>query len=377
LEGHDGEMLSANSSAVWTRHFSARPRGLFRDEVETDPAYETERAELVKLFEDSQSEVLMPLVFEQQLLGLVSLGKKKSGRGYGADDFSVLTILADQLALAFKNGALFEESEKAKEEYRDLYGRSEALNRRLVEMDRLKRQFVANVSHELRTPIAAISGYAEVLLGPMNPAEVNKILERLVTNSRELSGLVEGLLDFSRIEAGTMDAAHEVVSLRHLLDSIETIALRLIRNRPIRFRKFTEPAVDVIYTDPRKLQQILMHLLTNAVKFTDQGEIAVEVRTHPWGDQSGVEISVSDTGIGIGEEDRDIIFEEFRQLDGSSTRRYGGTGLGLNLCRKLAEGLGGKIKVESSIGQGSTFSVILPPERREASYLAELQVVEI
>lgn len=133
--------------------------------------------------------------------------------------------------------------------------------------------------------------------------------------------------------------------------------------------------MDVIYTDPKRLQQILMHLLTNAVKFTDQGEIAVEVRTHPWGDQSGVEISVSDTGIGIGEENRDIIFEEFRQLDGSSTRRYGGTGLGLNLCRKLAEGLGGKIKVESSVGQGSTFSLILPPEKREASYPAELQVV--
>jgi signal transduction histidine kinase len=377
LEGHDRETLPANSSAVWTRHFSARPRGLFRDEVETDPAYETERVELVKLFDDLQSEVLMPLVFEQQLLGLVSLGKKKSGRGYGADDFSILTLLADQLALAFKNGALFEESEKAKEEYRDLYGRSEALNRRLVEMDRLKRQFVANVSHELRTPIAAISGYAEVLMGPMNPAEMHKILERLVTNSRELSGLVEGLLDFSRIEAGTMDAAHDVVNLRHLLDLVETIALRLIRNRPIQFRKFTEPAVDVIYTDPKKLQQILMHLLTNAVKFTDRGEIAVEVRTHPWGDRSGIEISVSDTGIGIGEKDRDIIFEEFRQLDGSSTRRYGGTGLGLNLCRKLAEGLGGKIKVESSIGQGSTFRLILPPEKREAPSTAELRAVEI
>lgn len=368
------QMLPARSSAVWTRLFSARPRGLFRDEVETAPAYETDRPELVRLFDDFKSEVLMPLVFEQQLLGLVSLGRKKSGRGYGADDFSILTLLADQLALAFKNGALFEESEKAKEEYRDLYGRSEALNRRLVEMDRLKRQFVANVSHELRTPIAAISGYAEVLMGPMNPAEMHPILDRLVTNSRELSGLVEGLLDFSRIEAGTMDAAHDVVNLRHLLDSIETIALRLIRNRPIRFRKFAEPAVDVIYTDPKKLQQILMHLLTNAVKFTDRGEIAVEARTHASGDRSGVEISVSDTGIGIGEEDRDIIFEEFRQLDGSSTRRYGGTGLGLNLCRKLAEGLGGKIKLESSIGQGSTFSVILPAEKRAPNKPAELQV---
>jgi signal transduction histidine kinase len=343
--------------------------------VESDPAYEAQRAELVKLFDDLQSEVLMPLVFEQQLLGLVALGKKKSGRGYGADDFGVLTPLADQLALALQNGALFEESEKAKEEYRDLYGRSEAMNRRLVEMDRLKRQFVANVSHELRTPIAAISGYAEVLMGPTNPAEVHNILERLVTNSRELSALVEGLLDFSRLEAGAMDAARDAVSLRHLLDSIETIAVRLIRSRPIRFRKFMEPAVDVIHTDPKKLQQILMHLLTNAVKFTERGEIAVEVRTRAWGDRRAVEIAVSDTGIGIGEEDREIIFEEFRQLDGSSTRRYGGTGLGLNLCRKLAEGLGGKIRVESSIGRGSTFSVTLPEESQAAAYPAELRAI--
>jgi signal transduction histidine kinase len=182
---------------------------------------------------------------------------------------------------------------------------------------------------------------------------------------------MDSLLDFSRMEAGDTLTTFQGVDLQDLLTSMETVAQRLIRERPIRFRKFVEPTVQLLETDAKKLQQILIQLITNAVKFTEQGEIAIEVRPLCEIGEETVEIAVVDTGIGVSEQDRDIIFEEFRQLDGSSTRRYGGTGVGLSLCRKLVESLGGKIQVESHVGQGSTFSVILPRRRNEIALRLE------
>jgi signal transduction histidine kinase len=129
-----------------------------------------------------------------------------------------------------------------------------------------------------------------------------------------------------------------------------------------------DPLTEWIETDAKKLQQILMQLLTNAVKFTEQGEIAIEARPAPDQAEAAIEIAVLDTGIGISEQDQEVIFEEFRQLDGSSTRRFGGTGVGLSLCRKLVESLRGTIEVESAVGYGSTFSLILPQRRGERTF---------
>jgi signal transduction histidine kinase len=234
------------------------------------------------------------------------------------------------------------------------------MNNRLREMDQLKKDFVANVSHELRTPISTILGYTELLLDPAYDGETSVILERIVDGGRNVSELMVSLVEFSRTETGTMSLSLKEVSMRELFDTLEIMTLRLVKGRPIRFRWQIDPAVASIKTDPKKLQQILMHLLTNAVKFTQKGEIALEVK--PYGDSAGeiVEIAVSDTGIGINKGDQEIIFDQFRQLDGSSTRQYGGTGLGLTLCKKLAQSLGGRIEVQSELGYGSTFSLILP-----------------
>jgi len=191
--------LSVDLSSAWIRHFEVYRRGISRDEVETDPAYRESRHELLNLFKQFGAELLIPAIFEQKPLGLLSLGKKRSGRGYSADDFRLLSTLADQLALSLKNGMLFEESETAKENYRLLYDRSEATNRRLLEMDRLKKQFVANISHEIRTPISAILGYSEVLLDPGFTGDSRAILERVVNGGRDLSHMMDSLLDFSRI----------------------------------------------------------------------------------------------------------------------------------------------------------------------------------
>ena len=363
--------LPATFHMRWLQHFRQHRKAITKDEAETDPSHEENRRSLLVMFQELQAELLIPVVFEDDVVGLVALGKKQSGRGYNANDFELLCNLTDQLAVALENGLLFEESQKAQEKYRKLFDEAQALNLKLLDMDRVKRHFVANISHELRTPISTILGYAEILQNVGVTKDTHWVLERLVTNGQELSQLMDSLLDFSGVEAGAITTTVQEVSLEGLLASMETVARRLIRERPIRFRHALEPPLKGLETDAKKLQQILIQLVTNAVKFTENGEIAIEARPVLDKGEAAIEIAVSDTGIGIREQDREVIFEEFRQLDGSSTRRYGGTGVGLSLCRKLAESLGGRIELASEVGCGSTFSVVLP--RRPPDTLVVMQ----
>jgi signal transduction histidine kinase len=221
---------------------------------------------------------------------------------------------------------------------------------------------VANICHELRTPVSTIIGYSEVLLDPDFHGDARFFLDRLVTSGQALSQLMDNLLNFSRIEVGGFLTQLQTIKLKEILTALEMMSRRIIRERPIAFRVSIDPETDTLRTDPKKLQQILVNLLTNAVKFTHRGSIDVTVRTKLDGDDDDglLEIAVADTGIGIKKEDLEIIFEDFRQLDGSSTRQYGGTGVGLGVCRKLAESLGGRIQVESELGVGSVFSLLLP-----------------
>lgn len=358
--------------SLWVRHFGVAEKGVTRGEVESLPLLEADRGEFLWVLNALEAELLIPITFKDAILGFVAFGKKRSGREYTGDDFRLLRSLAGQLALSLENGRLFEETERSKEKYQRLYDQSEALNRRLIQVDRLKKDFVANISHELRTPISTILGYTEVLLDPRFAGNARAILERVVSNGQNLAQLMDHLLDFSRIEAGTMATAVREVTLKEVFHSLELMMRRLIRNHPIQFRTTMESPV-VIETDGQKLQQILMELLTNAIKFTAAGEIILGMRTLLEGGDPLVVISVSDTGIGISREDQEIIFEEFRQLDGSATRRYGGTGVGLSLCRKLAQSLGGRIEVDSEPGQGSTFSLILPLERSQGQAVSGFQ----
>jgi signal transduction histidine kinase len=238
--------------------------------------------------------------------------------------------------------------------------RAEDSNQRLIEMDRVKKDFVANICHELRTPVSTIIGYGEVLRDLDLSEDARQFLDRLVHNGQELSSLMDNLMDFSRIETRGSFAQFEIVKLKEILTGLETMTQRLIRERPIEFGIHMESAIDSIESDGQKLQQILVQLLTNALKFTEKGRIDLSIRKQSAGDEEFLEIAVADTGIGIKQEDQVVIFDDFRQLDGSSTRHYGGTGLGLGLCKKLAAALGGDIRVSSEVGVGSVFSLILP-----------------
>lgn len=363
--------IAARTDSMWGQESGTGYQGISRGEVATNPAFREKRQDYLTVFHELQSELLIPIVFEQEVRGLVSFGPKNWGKEYSADDLRLLGILTDQLALALENGKRYEESEKSKEEYRRLYDEAETAKGKLIETDRIKKQFVANICHELRTPVSTIIGYGEVLLDPTFQGDSRTILERMVHNGQDLSQLMDNLLEFSQLEAHAPINRLEPVNVREVLDGLNLMTKRLIRGRPIEFRINVESAIEFIQSDARKIQQILVHLLTNALKFTERGEIEVKVRTAFEEGQGFLEILVSDTGIGIDKNDLEVIFEEFRQLDGSSTRHYGGTGLGLSLCRKLAKALDGKITVNSEIGAGSVFGLLLPlmplPERVSAT----------
>jgi signal transduction histidine kinase len=352
---------AAALAAVWEPHLF---RGIFREEVVANPHYRAKRDDLLRSFEKWRAELILPLVFEREVRGFVSFGSKLAAREYSAEDLRLLETLTDQLALSLENGNLYEESLKA-------YNEASALNRRLIEMDRIKKQFVANICHELRTPVSTIIGYGEILRDENFKGDARTILERLVNNGQELSQLMDDLMNFSRIEADTAVARCEPIKLKEVLLGLEMMSRRLIRDRPVEFCLNVEASLEAVYSDPQKLQQILVQLLTNAVKFTEKGKIELTLRVVRENGGNFLEIAVADTGIGIKREDQELIFEDFRQLDGSSSRSYGGTGLGLGLCRRLATALGGTIRLTSEKGLGSIFSLILPLNQAYVSVGAE------
>jgi len=339
-------------------------RGIARSEVTTNPRLERNKEMLLGFFERGRSELLIPLVYEREVRGVALFGAKRSAQEYSAEDLRLLRTLTDQLALSLENGRLYEESIQA-------YQRAEATNKKLVEMDRIKKDFVANICHELRTPVSTIIGYGEVLRDLKVSEDAQNILDRLVNNGQDLSALMDNLMNFSRMEADGSAAQFEVVKLNEILTGLEMMTQRLIRERPIKFGIRRESAIETIESDANKLQQILVQLLTNALKFTEKGKIELSIRSMTRANDTFIEIGVADTGIGIRSEDQALIFEDFRQLDGSSKRQYGGTGLGLGLCKKLAAALGGEIRVASEVGVGSVFSLLLPvslPELAERKY---------
>ena len=258
----------------------------------------------------------------------------------------------------------------------------------LYEANKMKGEFLANVSHELRTPLNSIIGFAEVLdetlpagepqSGRDEPREgggravkQRRYARNIITSARRLLDLINDLLDLAKIEAGKMEPRVEPVSLADVCEGLVTLMRPQAEARRITLRLTVEPRLPLVHTDAGKLQQILFNFLANAVKFTPDGgtvELAASVdqRGHD-ASPSRVRLSVSDTGPGIAEEDRDRIFEKFIQLDPSVTKRHGGTGLGLTISRELADMLHATIDVRSGPERGATFSLSLPvkfPESR-------------
>ena len=228
----------------------------------------------------------------------------------------------------------------------------------LAQANRLKSEFVATMSHELRTPLSVIMGYTDLLLdgtfGRLTPDQ-DGIVQKVRMSSRELLGLVNATLDLSRLEAGRMPLEILEVPLADVIAAVDGETRRLQEGSGLSFLFQVAPGLRV-RTDPGKLKVVMKNLIGNAIKFTERGSVRLDA--HPSG--GGVEVAVADTGIGITPEALPIIFEPFRQADGSITRSHSGVGLGLYIVRRLLDMLGGTVNVESEVGRGSTFRVWLP-----------------
>jgi signal transduction histidine kinase len=234
------------------------------------------------------------------------------------------------------------------------------------EADRLKSAFLATMSHELRTPLNSIIGFTGIVLqelaGPLNE-EQHKQLEMVRESANHLLKLINDVLDISKIEAGQLDVSSEPFDLRASLLKVAGIVKPLADKKGLELRVTLAPEIDSLVSDPRRVEQVVLNLLNNAIKFTERGAVTLAAEVSPVTPQtpdSAIHISVADTGIGIKAKDMDKLFAPFRQVDTGLSRQHEGTGLGLAICQRLAELLGGEILVSSRWGKGSTFTLTLP-----------------
>jgi signal transduction histidine kinase len=239
-------------------------------------------------------------------------------------------------------------------------------NVKLEELSRLKSEFIANVSHELRTPMNAIIGYTDFMLeglnGPLNEQQIAD-LKRVHLAAANLLGIINGLLDLAKIEAGQMDVQPQRFSMGAIADEVVDLLRENARAKGLALRSEIEPSLATAWADPYQVRQVLTNLAGNAVKFTARGEVVIGAA-----EENGmIEVVVRDTGEGIAPEAQAFIFDEFRQADGSSRRRHGGTGLGLAIARRLVWMNGGKIWVASEPGAGSRFYFTVPTQARTPS----------
>ena len=249
---------------------------------------------------------------------------------------------------------------------RELAERNRELEWQRSELERayrLKSEFLASMSHELRTPINALLGYASLMrdriYGELTQRQ-EEALARMQSASEHLLDLVNDVLDLAKIEAGRMPVTVEPVDAAEVLRELGQALEPMVRRKALSFEIDAEDGLPLLQTDRTRVKQIVLNLLSNAVKFTHRGGVRVRARAV----EGGVDIAVADTGIGIAKEDLETIWDDFRQVDQSSTREYGGTGLGLSIVRKLLALLGGSVRVESEPGKGSVFTVTLPLESR-------------
>jgi signal transduction histidine kinase len=316
-------------------------------DIEAEGAYEGRMLDSMRQA-GLRAVLALPLLREDRILGGLVVVRKTPGL-FPQPVVDLLRTFASQSALAIQNARLFRELEEK--------------SRQLEAASRHKSEFLANMSHELRTPLNAIIGFSEVLqeemFGELNPKQMEYVQD-IHGSGRHLLSLINDILDLSKVEAGRMELELAPFSLPAALEN----ALTLIRERAARHELSldlrVDPRVGDLLGDERKVRQVVLNLLSNAVKFTPPGGRVVVAAAPADG---MVEVSVSDTGIGIAPEDHEAIFEEFRQVGTDYARKREGTGLGLSLAKRFVELHGGRIWVKSEVGKGSTFTFTLPVRR--------------
>ena len=328
----------------------------------------TERDPLHKpnpLLPETKAEVAIPLRVGNRTIGILDI-QSTEVEAFTEDDIAILQLLADQIAVGIDNARSYNIAQQAVEEMR--------------EVDRLKSQFLANMSHELRTPLNSIIGFARVILkgidGPTTELQ-QQDLTAIFNSGQHLLGLINDILDLSRIEAGKMELTFDEVNITDLISSVMSTAVGLVKDKPIQLRSEIAEDLPLVRADAMRIRQVLINFLSNAAKFTDEGEIIVKACTEKSDrGQSAVMVSVIDSGPGIADEDQDKLFQPFSQVDASLTRKVGGSGLGLSICNHLIQMHNGQIGVHSAPGKGSTFYFSIPiVEKRKLEGQASERII--
>ncbi len=306
------------------------------------------------LLPETRAEAAIPLQVGSRIIGALDIQAREVGAFLDAD-IAILETLADQIAVAIDNARSYELSQKAVSEMREL--------------DRIKSQFLANMSHELRTPLNSIIGFSRVILkgidGPINEQQ-QQDLSAIYNSGQHLLNLINDVLDLSKIEAGKMELTLDELNIADTINSVMSTAVGLIKDKPVKLLKEISVNLPTVRADAMRVRQVLINLVANAAKFTDEGNITIQATAHV--NSSGAKevlVSVKDTGPGIALEDQKKLFQAFSQIDSSPTRKSGGSGLGLSICQRLIELHNGQIGVHSAVGEGSTFYFTLPVYHQE------------
>jgi signal transduction histidine kinase len=296
----------------------------------------------------SKSVIFAPMLWEGEGIGAIFVGRGFVGP-FTEKEIALLKTFADQAVIAIQNARLFREIKEK--------------SIQLEIANRHKSEFLANMSHELRTPLNAIIGFTRIVMRRSKEQLETKQyenLEKILSSGHHLLQLINAILDLSKVEAGRVEVNAAEVALGPVLEQCVKTVEPLVRAPAVRLIRQFDGGLPQVYQDEEKLRQIVINLLSNAVKFTERGTVRVEAKANG----ESFAVAVTDTGIGIPPDKLQHVFEEFAQADASSTRVYGGTGLGLTIARRLARLMGGDISAESAPGVGSTFTLKLPVRYR-------------
>ncbi len=304
-------------------------------------------------FSNVRTIVGVPLLREGVSIGVLTLSRD-TVRAFSEKEIELVGTFADQAVIAIENVRLFDEIQEK--------------SRQLAEASEHKSRFLANMSHELRTPLNAILGYTELIQDSVYgtpPEKMMTVLERITRNGKHLLGLINDVLDLSKIEAGQLVLSLDSYSIRDVVHGVYSAIEPLAASKNLALRVEMPKDLPSGRGDERRLTQVLLNLVGNAIKFTDKGEVSIKASAS----DGAYSLAVHDTGPGISEADQQKLFQEFQQADNSITKSKGGTGLGLAISKRIVEMHGGRIWVESRVGEGSTFSLTLPIKVEQAARL--------
>ena len=314
-----------------------------------DPEYSLERLRPILARSGYRSILAVPMLRDRQIIGgLVVLGNELGN--FSTEAINLLQTFAAQSVLAIQNARLFRGIEEKSQQ--------------LEVANRHKSDFLARVSHDLRTPLNAIMGFTRIVVRRMEgqmPDIQKENLQKVLISSEHLLNLINGLLDLAKIDAGKMEVSADTFRVEDIINMTTATVEPLLKDGRVRIVRDVTPDLPPLKTDRDKLKQILLNLLSNAAKFTEQGEIRVSASR----ENGTLKLAVSDTGIGMKQKSLEHIFEEFQQAEKTTASKYGGTGLGLAIVKKFINLMGGEIVVESEEGRGSKFTITLPMERKQ------------